>query len=118
MVPGINHDRASLTRAGSQLREIDPTIPWHINGFVPRYRLSKAAPTDSLLLMTAAGAAYVAGSRFVYVGNTTSCSELAHTRCPECHEVLVRRRDYETTWSALGGGACGRCGSPIPGLWE
>jgi pyruvate formate lyase activating enzyme len=117
VVPGINHDHRTLAQIGGQLREIDAAIPWHLNAFVPRYRMSESAPSNPLLLMMAAGAAYVAGSRFVYVGNTASCAELAHTRCPECHAVLIRRHDYETTQLGFDGASCPGCASPIPGIW-
>jgi len=117
VVPGLNQESGALATIGGQLREISPDIPWHINGFVPRYRLSEGEPASAAFLMLAAGAAYVAGSRYVYVGNAPLCAELAHTRCPECHQVLVRRRDYATTEITLRDGACSACRMPIPGLW-
>jgi pyruvate formate lyase activating enzyme len=85
VVPGLNQDVRAISKIGDMLREIDRSIPWHLNAFVPRYRMSASAAADSMFLMVAAGAAYVAGSRFVYVGNDTACAQLAHTRCPDCH---------------------------------
>jgi pyruvate formate lyase activating enzyme len=117
VVPGLNQERGALAKIGGQLRDISPDIPWHINGFVPRYRLSEREPTSSQFLMLTAGAAYVAGSKYVYVGNAPSCSELAHTRCPECHRVLVQRSDYTTTQLTLRDNTCDACQTPIPGLW-
>jgi pyruvate formate lyase activating enzyme len=117
VVPGLNQDPMALAAMGGQLREISPDIPWHINGFVPRYRLTEVEPASAAFLMLAAGAAYVAGSRYVYVGNAPACAELAHTRCPGCHQVLVRRRDYATTELTLRHGACSACQLPIPGIW-
>jgi pyruvate formate lyase activating enzyme len=117
VVPGLNQELAALATIGGQLRELSANIPWHLNGFVPRYRLSTVEPANAGLLMLAAGAAYLAGSKYVYVGNVARCAELAHTRCPTCHEVLIRRRDYETTEVALRHGVCRACQTPIPGLW-
>lgn len=118
VVPGLNHDARALARIGSLLREIDPAIPWHLNGFVPRYRMLDAPAASPLTLMMAAGSAYVAGSRFVYVGNSAMVTELAHTRCPSCHTVVVRRRDYVTIANELVDGRCPRCSMSLPGRWN
>lgn len=117
VVPGINQEPSAIASIGRELRAIDPAIPWHLNGFVPRYRLLENPPADPLFLMMAAGAAYVAGSQFVYVGNVAGCGELAHTRCPACRAVLVRRANYETQESRLVGNRCGECAHELPGLW-
>lgn len=117
VVPGLNQSEPALASIGAALREIDAAIPWHLNAFVPRYRMRQTPPADPLCLMVAAAAAYVAGSEFVYVGNSERCAELAHTRCPSCHEVLVRRRNYATLENTLHGGACPRCERPLPGIW-
>jgi pyruvate formate lyase activating enzyme len=118
VVPGLNHEEGVLSRMGAMLREIDPAMPWHLNGFVPRYRMRQAPPADPNLLMFAAGAAYVAGSRYVYVGNAPAAAQLAHTRCWACHAVVIRRHDYETVDNALVAGACPHCSSPLRGLWQ
>lgn len=117
VVPGLNQDLDAIGSIGRALREIDPWIPWHLNAFVPRYRMLDAPPADPLFLMLAAGSAYVAGSRFVYVGNVAACAELAHTRCPSCHAVVVRRADYTTVENRVRSGACPDCGGSLPGLW-
>lgn len=117
VVPGLNQEARAIASLGARLRELDPVIPWHLNGFVPRYRLAQEPPADPLFLLMAAGSAYAQGSRFVYVGNAPACAELAHTRCPECHTVLIRRHDYATLENQLHAGACRRCGSALPGLW-
>jgi pyruvate formate lyase activating enzyme len=118
VVPGINQEHRAIDELGGRLREISPNIPWHLNGFVPRYRMSQAAPANPLFLMMAAGAAYLAGSRFVYVGNSALCRELAHTRCPECHTILIQRHDYATTSSTLRNGSCPACTARLPGVWS
>lgn len=117
VVPGLNQDLSAIASIGRELRSIDPTIPWHLNGFVPRYRMRQAPPADPLFLTIAAGAAYLAGSQFVYVGNVVSCGELAHTRCPTCRSVMVRRADYEMRECRLEAGRCSECHHELPGLW-
>ena len=117
VVPGVNHDADTLARIGAQLREIDANMPWHLNGFVPRYRMKDSPPASAMLLMLAAGAAYVAGSRFVYVGNSPACAGLAHTRCPDCHALLVERQAYATSENRIRESSCPNCSAHLPGLW-
>lgn len=118
VVPALNHDERLLARMGAMLREIDPAIPWHLNGFVPRYRMQQAPAASAALLMLAAGSAYVAGTHHVYVGNAPAAAELAHTRCPACRALLIQRHDYETTDNRLVAGACPQCSTPIAGIWQ
>jgi len=117
VVPELNAETAGLRELGATLRAIDPSMPWHLNAFMPRYRLSRLASPPSSLLLDVAGAAYAGGSKFVYVGNLARTAELAHTRCPRCHELLIRRHDYRTLELRLSGAACHRCSEPIAGLF-
>jgi pyruvate formate lyase activating enzyme len=118
VVPGFNDDPAGLRALASRLADIDPDMPWHVNGFVPRYRLAELPATDAGVLVSAAGAAYVRGLRYVYAGNVADhVRELSHTRCPVCQTVLVRRANYRTLGSDLAGDRCPTCAVAIPGLW-
>ena len=100
------------------LAEIDPSMPWHLNAFQPRYRMRDRPPTSAGILVSAAGTAYARGMRFVYVGNVDdSTAELASTRCPSCHEVLVERREWRATRVTERPSACAGCGTTIPGIW-
>ncbi|HZR83877.1 MAG TPA: radical SAM protein [Candidatus Binatia bacterium] len=119
VVPGLNDDLAGLRALAARLAEIDRDIPWHVNGFVPRHRWRDRARPDAAFLVAAAGAGYARGLRFVYAGNSLSSpvDELAHTRCPGCHAVVVRRRDFAAEMVAVREGRCPRCERPLPGLW-
>lgn len=118
VVPGLNDDLAGLRGLADELCAIDAGLPWHLNAFVPRYRLRDRQSTAPELLMSAAGSAYARGLEYVYVGNLPATAELAHTRCPACHATLVRRFDYRTQESRLERGACPDCRRPVPGLFQ
>jgi pyruvate formate lyase activating enzyme len=119
VVPGINDDLDALRALASELAAIDPDLPWHLNAFVPRYRMTDRPGTDPALLVLAAGHAYARGLRYVYVGNVAdSVRELSHTRCPGCRRVLVRRHNFQALSTALRAGHCSDCGLAIPGRWE
>jgi pyruvate formate lyase activating enzyme len=117
IVPGLNDDLRGLREMASALARLDPDLPWHLNAAQPRYR-HEAPPPSTELLLSAAGAAYVRGLHHVYVGNVSAASALAHTRCPSCHAVAVRRADFRTTSNQLDRGRCPECKTPLAGLWD
>ncbi len=117
VVPGLNDDAAGLRELASALAQLDPDLPWHLNAAQPRYR-HEAPPPSTDFLLSVAGSAYIRGLRHVYVGNVTAASALAHTRCPECHAVAVRRTDYRMTGKTFDQGRCAECATPLAGLWD
>jgi pyruvate formate lyase activating enzyme len=118
VVPEFNDNPRGLREIADRIASIDPNIPWHLNAFVPRYKLDRHRRTSAIDLVAAAGAAYARGLRYVYVSNLPDqVQELGHTRCPSCHTTLVERVDYRTRANHLVDGACASCGTRIPGLF-
>lgn len=118
VVPGFNDDLGGLRKVAAWLASVDPGIPWHLNAFHPRYKLTALPRTDVMAIVSAVGMAYARGLKFVYASNLEDLGrELGHTHCPACHAVVVARENYETRAKDLVGGACGRCGEALPGLW-
>lgn len=117
VVPGFNDDLGGLRGLAKKVATIDPSMPWHLNAFQPRYKMKDRPPMSPELLVSIAGTAYARGMKFVYVGNVTGTfDELEHTRCPRCHATLIERRNFTTTKMSLVDGACA-CGEIIPGLF-
>ena len=59
-----------------------------------------------------------AGVRHVYVGGAAGCvGEREHTLCPSCDCAVVERVGYAVRSMRLDGGACGRCGYRLAGIW-
>ncbi len=117
VVPGLNDEEQGLRSLGDELRSVDPEIPWHLNAFVPRYRLRTTPSPSPHFLASVAGTAYARGTRYVYVGNAPGMAALAHTRCPDCQTILIQREDYRVTHVAAAGGGCPECGTTLPGLF-
>lgn len=118
VVPGLNDDVQGLRGLARTLVDIDPSIPWHLNAFQPRYRWRDRLPPSPGLLVTVAGSAYAKGLRHVYVGNVSDrISAFEHTRCPECHAVLVTRESYQALDVRLQGDRCPDCGTTVGGVW-
>jgi pyruvate formate lyase activating enzyme len=116
VVPGFNDAPAGLRSLAGTLADIDPSMPWHLNGFVPRYRCAARPPASLGVLVVAAGMGYARGLRYVYVGNVAS-GAFQHTRCPGCHGTLVSRRNYAVASLRLARDRCPDCDARVPGLW-
>ncbi|MGA8873872.1 MAG: hypothetical protein WB460_22220, partial [Candidatus Acidiferrales bacterium] len=57
-----------------------------------------------------------AGLHYVYEGNIYS--DGAHTFCPACKTLLIRRSWHDVEEMRLENGCCPKCGLAIPGRWE
>ena len=121
VAPGLNDDLEQLRVIASEILAVGRDIPWHVNAFHPRYLWRDRPRTASAILVSAAGMALARGLRHVYVGNVAGeAAALAHTRCPGCGDVLVRRQNYATVAVAesFTGGVCRRCETRVAGIWD
>lgn len=119
VVPGFNDDTRSLRSIARSLAAIDTDIPWHVNGFKPRFKMRDRPATGAGDLVSAAGSGYAAGLRHVYVSNVLGAEELGKTRCPSCERVLIERIDYEVRANFLAlNGKCPDCATPLGGIYD
>ncbi|MDP3278585.1 MAG: radical SAM protein [Deltaproteobacteria bacterium] len=119
VVPGFNNELHGLRTLASHIAAISQDIPWHLNAFVPRYKLGDRPRMEMHELASAVGMGYARGLKYVYASNAPGgLTELSHTRCPECATTLVTREDYRTTSNSLkNNGECSRCGYVLAGLF-
>jgi pyruvate formate lyase activating enzyme len=120
LVPGFNDSDDELRRLGGFVAGVSPAIPWHVTAYHEDYRMGGNGRTTPAMLERAARIGAEAGLQFVYAGNLPgSVGSLEDTRCPSCHETLIRRRSFVVRENRLApGGRCPRCSVPIPGRWE
>lgn len=116
VVPGFNDDPRGLRWLCDAIRAVDPNIPWHLNAFQPRYRMTDRPAMGSGALFQYASSAYARGLSFVYVGNVTS-DLFSATRCPSCRASVIERHDWSAVRVGLEAGACPHCAAVLPGLW-
>ncbi len=117
MIPTLNDDAAETRKLAEWiLTHLGPDVPLHFTAFHPDFKLRDKPRTPPETLHRARQIALEAGLHYVYEGNIYS--DGAHTKCPSCRSVLVRRSWHDVTENRLKHGRCGQCGTAIPGVWE
>jgi len=120
LIAGFNDSDDELRGLTEFIASVSPDIPWHVTAFHKDYRMTDPADTTPEMLQRAAGIAREAGLRYVYAGNQPGrVGELEHTCCAGCGERLISRYGYLIQeYRLTANGACPRCDSRIPGLWN
>ena len=117
LIPTLNDDPGEMRRlADWVLDHLGPDVPVHFTAFHPDFRLRDLPPTPPATLRTARRIAREAGLRFVYEGNVIG--DGAHTSCPGCGRLLIRRSWHEVLENHLVDGRCPGCGRAVPGVWR
>jgi len=116
IIPDLN-DSPEETRllADWVLENLGPNVPLHFTAFHPDFKLREKPRTPPETLHAARAIAREAGLHYVYEGNIHS--EGAHTLCPSCNTVLIRRSWHDVLSNRLKDGCCPKCGLAIPGRW-
>jgi pyruvate formate lyase activating enzyme len=116
LIPTLNDDSAEV-RALSEwiLEHLGPEVPLHFTAFHPDFKLRDKPRTPPETLHRARAIAQQVGLHYVYEGNIYS--DGAHTGCPRCGHLLIRRSWHSVIENQLKDGACPRCGHLIPGRW-
>lgn len=106
LIPGYNDSDEEIGQLVDWLAGISPDIPLHFSRYFPNYLFTEP-PTP---LATLEKAAEIARGKlhYVYVGNVWGRG--SDTACPECGQVVLRRRGLELVSSSLRDHACPRCG--------
>lgn len=116
LIPGLNDDPGELRDlAGFIAQELGQNIPWHLSRFHPDHLLRDRPATSTAALDLARDIGVQAGLRYVYVGNVT-VHDGAHTYCPECKAMLLRRSGFAVRNMGMASGKCAKCGLGIPGV--
>jgi pyruvate formate lyase activating enzyme len=114
IVPGENDAEDQLAGIADFLADVDRNIPWHISRFYPDYQFTDHRPTPMETLEKARRIGENRGLHYVYLGNVPGDT---HTRCPQCGEVVIRRRNGMPDQIHLTDGKCSACGAEIAGVW-
>lgn len=119
LIPGFNDSDDELKQLTEFVASVSPDIPWHVTAFHKDYKMTDPSDTRPEDLLRAVEIGRRAGLRFTYAGNLPGMvGDLEHTKCPNCHNVLVKRYSYLVEeYRITGEGSCPDCGAQIPGRW-
>jgi pyruvate formate lyase activating enzyme len=118
-IPTLNDGENDLRGMGDWLMgEVGPDVPVHFTRFYPLYRLTNLPVTPVSTLEKAREILMAKGMRYVYVGNIPGHPGES-TYCPKCGKIVIERGyGYSVKQVRMNRGACGSCGTPIPGVWS
>ncbi|KJR97146.1 MAG: radical SAM protein [Desulfobulbaceae bacterium BRH_c16a] len=120
IIPGMNDSDRELMQIAAFLAGIDKSIPWHVTGYYPTYKMTGTAappPTGEDTLRRARQIGLDHGLHYVYAGNRPG-SGGEDTCCPNCGQVLLVRQGFRVSANRLSNGRCPKCTSAIAGIWS
>jgi pyruvate formate lyase activating enzyme len=116
-IPTLNDSESDFKGMGDWLMgEVGPDVPIHFTRFHPMYRLTNLPVTPVSTLEKARDILRGKGMRYVYIGNVPG-HPAESTSCPKCGKVIIERDGYSIRQIKMKKGACGWCGTSIPGVW-
>lgn len=118
VVPTLNDDAASLTTMARWIvANLGAETPWHLERFMPQYKLKDLPETPQATLERARKIGLDAGLKFVYISNLAP-HEGNHTYCPSCHKAVIKRMGFKVLENTLASGRCPGCRQVLPGIWS
>jgi pyruvate formate lyase activating enzyme len=116
LIPTLNDDPREIRQLSDWILEhLGPDVPLHFTAFHPDFKLQDKPRTPPETLHAARKIALDAGLHYVYEGNIHIAA--AHTFCPGCAKLVIRRSWHDVLENSLRDGACPSCGLMIPGRW-
>ena len=112
VIPELNDDEAEFSKMIDWIADrLGEDVPLHLSRFFPQYKLdSSATPLKKLQTLFDIAKEKL---EFVYLGNVSD-GERSSTRCPQCHELIIRRDRYNTKYLQKDfSGSCSNCGKKI-----
>ena len=118
LIPGENDSDAEIDAMTRWVcANLGPDVPLHFTAFHPDFKMLDKPPTPPATLTRARGIGLGNGLRYIYTGNVHDESG-GTTYCPCCRERLIGRDWYRLTRWSIEDGACRKCGTKIPGVFE
>jgi pyruvate formate lyase activating enzyme len=118
VIPQMNDQPETLAKMCAWIKdELGPLTPVHFSRFYPLYKMQNHYPTPVSALEQARETALKAGLKYVYIGNLPG-NKAESTFCHNCGKLVIQRTGYRLGEVKMKDGACGHCGTKIPGIWK
>ena len=116
LIPGYNDKASELEELARFLVSVSPSIPWHVTGFFPTYRLTDVAPTPPETLEKARDIGLAAGLHYVFEGNRPGIGGES-TFCHSCGKMLIERYGFRVIENKISESRCPQCQAPVAGIF-
>ncbi|MBF0592695.1 MAG: AmmeMemoRadiSam system radical SAM enzyme [Nitrospirae bacterium] len=122
VIPGHNDSEPVLRAIAEFIASVSPSIPWHVTGFYPTYKMMDRPWTPAKTLTMARQIGLDAGLKYVYQGNVYDDKGAEDTSCPSCKITLIKRQGFSVSNNILqkdehGNALCPVCSTKIEGVW-
>lgn len=118
VVPGKNDSMRELSRIASWIkRDLGAETPWHLERFVPKYKMLDVPSTPVQTLEKARATGLARGLKYVYISNLAPHAG-NHTYCPSCGSTVIKRLGFKVLSNKLRRGRCPSCRKSLPGIWS
>ena len=117
LIPGMNDSSEEFHDIAEFIASVDTSIPWHVTGFFPTYKLTDRSPTSLSVIEKARKIGVESGLCHVYGGNRPG-SGGEDTLCPSCSATVIRRHGFSIRENRLNQGRCPDCSQSIAGVWK
>lgn len=118
LIPGHNDSEEEIRAIAKFQADLDVSMPWHISGFYPMYKMKDVPPTPFQTLRRAYEIGKEMGLKYVYVGNIEDKTRES-TYCPGCNHLVIERHgqigQYVTN-RLVNTNECPHCGTKIEGV--
>jgi pyruvate formate lyase activating enzyme len=119
LIPGYNDSDEEIRAIAEFQASLDTSIPWHISGFHPMYKMQDVTRTQPSTLRHAYEIGKKAGLKYVYVGNIDDETRES-SYCPSCYKLIIDRYGYIGQYVSnhlINKNSCPYCGMSIEGVF-
>jgi len=115
VITDLNDSRENQEDLIDWIAGISDEIPLHISRYFPSYKLKKPATDPKKLkdFFTLAKEKL----KYVYLGNVY-IEDTCNTYCPDCNQLLITRKGYNTGVKGISDEKCSNCGKNIYGVFS
>lgn len=119
LIPGENDSDTEIDAMTQWImNKLGPHVPLHFTAFHPDWKMMDKPATPATTLTRARAIALKNGLQYVYTGNVHD-SVGSSTYCHGCNTRVIERDWYQLgEWRLDAGGACLKCGTQVPGVFN